>query len=95
MDSSYAVHEYMKSHKEGKISFGHGNVHFWFRKLKLYKNSSTEYKLLGTIDYVPFNVWVIMFMEAQGYLVNKNFLFQDNQSYIRMEVNDMNLCTVS
>ena len=31
-----------------------------------------------------------MFMEAQGYAVNKNVLFQDNQSMIRMEVNGRN-----
>ena len=31
-----------------------------------------------------------MFMEEQGYAVNKNVLFQDNQSMIRMEVNGRN-----
>ena len=32
-------------------------------------------------------------MEAQGYAVKKNVLFQDNQSTTRTEVNGRNLCT--
>ena len=52
--------------------------------------SSTEAKLVGTSEYVPFNVWLKMFMEAQGYAVNKNVLFQDNQSMITMELNGRN-----
>ena len=51
---------------------------------------STEAELVGTSEYVTFHVWITMFMEEQGYAVNKNFLFQDNQSMIRMEVNGRN-----
>ena len=38
----------------------------------------TEAELIGTSKYVPFNLWVVMFLEAQGCEVKKNILFQDN-----------------
>ena len=34
-----------------------------------------------------------MFLEEQGYEVEKNTLFQDNQSAIKMEINGRNSCT--
>ena len=49
--------------------------------------SSTEAELIGTIEYVPFNVWMFMFLESQGYEIKKNIIFQDNQSTIRMANN--------
>ena len=55
--------------------------------------TSTEANLVGTSEYVPFNFWVLMFMGARGFLVNKDILFRDNQSTIGMKVNGRNSCT--
>ena len=43
--------------------------------------------------YVPYSIWFIMFMGAQGYAIKKNVIYQDNQSAIRMEKNGRNSCT--
>ena len=42
--------------------------------------SSIEAKLVGRSDYVPYNLWLIMFMGKQGYPIRNNILYQNNQS---------------
>ena len=42
----------------------------------------TEAGLIGSSEYFPLIVWMVMFLEAQGYEIKKNILFQDNQSTI-------------
>ena len=44
-------------------------------------------------EYLPYNIWLLMFLKEQGYNMMANTLFQDNQSSIKLEVNDRNLCT--
>ena len=51
-----------------------------------------ETELIGTSEYVPLNLWMVIFWEAQGYGMNKNILFQDNQSTTRMAKNDRASC---
>ena len=49
--------------------------------------------MIGASDYVPYNIWHIMFMNHKGYLNKSNMFFQDNQSAMRMERNGMTSCT--
>ena len=42
---------------------------------------------------MPFNIWEVIFHEAQGYEITKNVLFQDNESAIQMEKNGRESCT--
>ena len=44
-------------------------------------------ELDGVSDYIPYNLWAIMFLEKQGYKFRDNVLFQDNQSSILIEKN--------
>ena len=44
-------------------------------------------------EYLPYNIWIRNFLIEQGYEVNENTMFQDNQSAIRMEINGRNSCT--
>ena len=37
--------------------------------------SSTEAEIVGTSEYVPFPMWLAMFMCEQGYPMSKNILF--------------------
>ena len=62
-------------------------------KQNLNKKISAEAELLRESDYVPYNIWQIMFMSNQGYLNKYSKFFQDNQSATRMEVNGRNSCT--
>ena len=71
----------------GCISFGTGVVATKCQKQKLNVKSSTEGELVGVSDFMPNMVWVRMFIEAQGYSLEENILFQDNQSAIKIELN--------
>jgi hypothetical protein len=87
VDASYAVHVDMKSHTGGAISFGRGAVMSKSSKQKLNVKSSTEAELVGASDYLPYSIWAKKFLEAQGYRLQKNVFYQDNQSTIRFEEN--------
>jgi hypothetical protein len=87
VDASYAVHPDMKSHTGGIMSFGTGGFIPKSRKQKLNTKSSTEAELVGASDYLPNTMWVKMFLEAQGYVLEENYLEQDNESAIKMEKN--------
>ena len=87
VDASYAVHQDMKSHTGGAVSFGHGALLSKSAKQKLNTKSSTEAELVGASDYLPSTIWVKYFMEAQGYPIETNLYHQDNQSAIKLELN--------
>ena len=93
IDTAYAVHPDMKSHTGGSMSFGTGTIHCRSSKQKLNTKSSTEAKIPGISDYLPYNLHLAMFLEHHGYPVLKNIIFQDNQSAIHMETNGRNSCT--
>ena len=42
---------------------------------------------------MPFNIWIVIFYEEQGYDKTKNVLFQDNESAIKMKKNGRESCT--
>jgi hypothetical protein len=52
------------------------------RKQKLNTRSSTEAELVGTDDMSVMILWTKLFMEAQGYEIEKNILYQDYKSAI-------------
>ena len=93
VDAAYGVHDDMRSHTGGVMSLGVGTIHQKSSVQKLNVKSSTEAELVGTSEYMPYNIWFYNFMEAQGYKVSDNILFQDNQSAMKMEINGRRSCT--
>jgi hypothetical protein len=93
VDASYAIHHDMKGHTGGAMSFGTGILHGKASKQKLNTKSSTETEVVGASDYLPYNMWMQHFMEAQGYKLEENTYYQDNQSAMKMEKNGRNSCT--
>ena len=93
VDASYAIHDNMRSHTGGMMSFGIGALHTKSTRQKLNTKSSTEAELVVVSEYLPYHIWLINFLEHQGYRVEKKLLFQDNESTIKMEVNGRNSCT--
>ena len=93
IDAAYAVHDNMRSHTGGIISFGRGSLHAKSSKQKLNTKSSTEAEVVGLSEYLPYNLWLVNFLGAQGYTIESNIVYQDNQSAIRMEKNGRNSCT--
>ena len=76
VDAAYGVHnEDMRSHKGGVMSRGTGTIHQRSTKQKLNVKSSTEAEIVGTSEYVPYNVWIRIFLEVQGYKLQDNILF--------------------
>ena len=66
IDSLHAVHEDMKGHTGGTITFGTGVVSVKSSKQKMNSRSSNETEVIGNSEYLPFNIWFQCFMEAQG-----------------------------
>ena len=89
VDASYAPHQDMRSHTGGCSSFGNGVVMSRSSKQKLNSKSSTEAEVIGVSDILPYNLWTIYFLEAQGYELSENILYQNNQSAIRLEKNGL------
>jgi hypothetical protein len=92
VDASYAVHQDMKSHTGGVVSFGIGAVMSKSSKQKLNVKSSTEAELVGASDYLPYPIWAKKFLACQGYVLKENVFYQDNQSTIRFEKNGRKSC---
>ena len=55
--------------------------------------SSTEAKVVGVSDYLPYKICICLFMIAQGFDIKQNILIQDNHSAIHMKKNSKKVCT--
>jgi hypothetical protein len=87
IDASFAVHQDMRSHTGGTMSFGKGSVYSTSIRQKLTTKSSTEAELVGVDDVMPQVLWTRQFMEGQGYEIRDNIIYQDNQSAMLLEQN--------
>ena len=62
------------------MSWGWGVLLSKSQKQKLNTKSSTEGEIVGVSDYLPNVIWARMFLDEQGFKVEENILYQDNQS---------------
>ena len=69
------------------MTMGGGAVQSMSRKQKLNSRSSTHAELIGVDDAITQVLWTKLFMEEQGYPIEKNILYQDNMSSILLETN--------
>ena len=87
VDASFAVHPDMKSHTGGTMSLGRGSAYSVCTRQKLNTRSSTESELVAVDDVMPLIMWTQYFLQAQGYDMQENKFFQDNQSTMLLEKN--------
>jgi hypothetical protein len=87
VDASFAVHPDFKSHTGACFTYGGGSPITVSKKQKLNTKSSTESELVGVDDAATMILWTKLFLEAQGYKINKNVVYQDNKSAILLEKN--------
>ena len=87
VDASFAVHPDFKSHTGAVMTFGEGAVQSMSRKQKINTSSSTHAELVAADNAVVQILWTKMFLEAQGYPVKRNILYQDNKSAMLLEIN--------
>ena len=59
----------MRRHTGGAISMGYVIMHGKAPKQKVNVKCSTESELVGMGEYVPYKIWFIMFMGAQGCVI--------------------------
>ena len=69
------------------MTYGKSVLQSTSRKQKLNTWSSTEGELVGAKNMSVMILWTKLFMEAQGYEIKKNILYQDNKSTILLEQN--------
>ena len=55
------------------------------RKQRMNTGSTTESEVVGVSDYLPNTIWLMRFLEAQGYTLKVNVMYQDNVAAIQME----------
>jgi hypothetical protein len=86
-DASFAVHPDFKSHTGAILTMGGGAVTSLSRKQGMNSRSSTEAELIASDEVVGPMLWTRLFLEAQGYPIRENVLYQDNKSAILLEKN--------
>ena len=84
VDVSYGIHDDCKSHTGGAISWGWGVLLTKCQKQKLNTKSSTEGEIVGVSDFMPNMIWARMFLQEQGFVLEENILYQDNQSAMKV-----------
>ena len=87
VDASYAPHDNMRSHTGATFSLGKGGIFNLSTIQKLVARSSTEAELIGVHDVLPLIIWTKYFLEAQGYKLKYNKVYQDNMSAMLLEKN--------
>ena len=69
------------------MSMGKGAIVNVLRKHKLNVDSSTKSKLVSITDVLGVMMWCKYFIEAKGYTIDNNLLYQDNKSTILLAKN--------
>jgi hypothetical protein len=87
VDAAFGVHDDLKSHTGFTITMGKGALYASSKTQTLNTISSTEAELVGASSCMPQIMWTVNFLKAQGINVKRNYLYQDNQSTMRMERN--------
>ena len=83
VDASFAVHPDFRSHTGAIMqmgSNGQGAILSSSSKQKLNTRSSCEAELVGADDISTKILWTKLFMEAQGFKIRDNVVYQDNKS---------------
>ena len=92
IDAEYGVHLYLKGHSGGMISIGKDAAARKSSSNRINSRSSTKSEVIGVDNHMPGVLWTLCFLGYQGFKVNDNILYQDNQSAILMEINGKYSC---
>ena len=87
VDGSFEVHWDSRGHTGAMMSMGKGVIVNIVRKHKMNVASSTESELISIADVLGMILWCKYFMEAQGYIIESNLLYQDSKSIILLAKN--------
>ena len=82
VDGYFGVQLDAKGNTGTMMSMTKGAIVNISREHKMNVNSSTEPELVTITDFLGINMLCKYFMEAQGYTIENNILYQDNKSTI-------------
>ena len=91
--ASHGIHWNRRGQTGGCISMGQGVLHARSNKQGINTKSSTETEFMGNSEYLPYAIWLLKFLEHQGYVMKQKILHQDNESAIRLLKNGVISCT--
>ena len=72
VEAFFAVNPNTRSHTLGAMHMGYGMIHCRSREQKLNTQITTESELVGTSEYVLFNILMVVFYESQVYDITKD-----------------------
>ncbi len=78
VDGSHNVHWDCKGHGGAVFTMGKGAMSSYLRKMKVNTQSSTETELIAADMFMPEMLWMLHFIQAQGYSAECLGLYQDN-----------------
>jgi hypothetical protein len=87
VDTSDRTHDDCRGHTGAMMSLGGGAVISSLQKQKINTKSLTELELVAIDDALTTIIWTLSFIEAQGYSIEQNIIFEDNLSTINLAVN--------
>ena len=93
IDSAHQVHADCKGHTDGALILGKRVVLSKLAGQKINTKSSSGTELVGVADLLPTVLWTKYFIEALGNNIEHNIIHQDNESTLRMLINDKKRCT--
>ena len=77
----------MRGHTGGEMTMGRECPIDKSTKHKMNTRSSTESKIVAVDDLILQVLWARLFMNAKGFKVRENIIYQDNNSAILLETN--------
>ena len=89
IDGAFAVHEDMRGHTGGYMTFGKGMLIGTSISQKINTTSSTECEVVGVRNLMPAVLWTRYFLEAQGYPLKPSKVHQDNLAAKLLETNGL------
>jgi hypothetical protein len=87
VDVSHQNHEDCRGHTGALRTFGRGATTSSSNKQKLNTKSTAETKNAGLHDKTSDILWTHNFLEAQGYTITANYVYQDNMSTLSLAEN--------
>ena len=87
VDASHQLHDDCKGHTGSLLTFGRGATTSSSTKHKIPSKSSCESEIIGLYDKIGDVLWTRQFLEAQGYQIKTNIVYQDNMSTLSLAKN--------
>jgi hypothetical protein len=87
VDASHQTHKDCHGHTGAILTLRRGAVSSSSTKQKLNTKSSTETEMVGLFDKTSDILWTRNFLEAQGYTIAANYVYQDNMSTLSLGKN--------